>query len=561
MNTRAMMRSVVLSAVFFATRTLLATTYTVPSSYDEATQTWIGDVTGENGLTNSLRQAKDGDVVVLSKGVYDLTDLAANDFVMRKGDSSTQNCAVGSVISAMAENVTLKGATGDPADVLIKADNNTKYRLYHSAKNGKVYHVTMTGGNASSTYCGAYNYRSGGAIGFASGTVVSNCVFYGNKAGRHGGAVGYGNSKAGTVWNCVFYGNNGSSTGCVGAYTTFHNCVISNNQVAAGSGYSNGVLQECNVYDCFFTNNAANGCGGVFGGNIYNSRFVDNHDRSTNYGNPGGGAAHGCTVISNCYFYGNTTDRLGGAIRGGKIYDSVIVSNSLRRASGTDSCGGGVYAATLVSGCTVVSNYCRGVGGGLYSVGFVTNSVISYNYAGDGGGAMAYCATNADLVIEHNNTGCKGSDSYSGCYYRCRFRDNFYSADNVLLLDGCDVADGYVSCRTNLNCVFHELNNQYVHVWASNNVARAEGFTNRTVLIAINALRLMRNCVVTNCYWPSMGGDYYNTALMGNIVGRVENCTIADNCAYWMTRHVESGVGGVFVNCALVRNRVNPNGS
>ncbi len=547
-------------------------TITVPSTRDEATGQWIGDVTGENGLTNALGRAKSGDVVALSKGIYDLTALAAGDFVMRKGDSTSQSYAVGSIISAMAEGVTLKGETGDPADVLIKVDDNEKYRIYHPAKNGKVFHVTMTGGTASSTCCGGYNFRSGGAIGMASDVVVSNCVFYGNKAARHGGAVGGGTAKIGQVWNCVFYGNNNGSTGSAGAYTTFHNCVFSNNQVMARSdSNSAGTVYSCDVYDCFFTNNMANGSGGVSGGNVYNSKFIDNHDVSGNYGNAGGGGAHGCTVVSNCYFYGNTTQRLGGAVRGGLLIDCVVVSNRTRSADAP--AGGGVYEATGVINCLVVSNYTVGVGGGLANCQNLQNVTSLYNYAEGDGGGMKACTPALDCVLAYNYSAAKGGGANDGTLTNCVlkgnvsgsgggmyggtavgsiFTDNANSSVEATALIGCDIdTSPIVSVPLADRCVLHEISNKSDLMKAVGNVAYPNGKVNVFTYV-INGATVMRNCLVTNCYAQGNSSYNDNTMFTGGFKTRVENCTFDKNSYRNFVRYAENPDKPIaFVNCAI----------
>ena len=43
---------------------------TIPSTYDSATDTWVGDV---DALTNALKTCSAGDTISLSKGVYDIS--------------------------------------------------------------------------------------------------------------------------------------------------------------------------------------------------------------------------------------------------------------------------------------------------------------------------------------------------------------------------------------------------------------------------------------------------------------------------------------------------------
>ena len=61
---------------------------TVPSTWDEATQMWIGDV---DALTNALRNAVNNQTIYLSKGVYDLSPLT--NAPMYKADGSGYGAA------------------------------------------------------------------------------------------------------------------------------------------------------------------------------------------------------------------------------------------------------------------------------------------------------------------------------------------------------------------------------------------------------------------------------------------------------------------------------------
>ena len=405
---------------------------TIPSTYDEASGKWIGDVVA---LTNALKNVVKNQTITLSKGEYDLSVLAEAPMVSDAGGYGT------ALIGTGAEKVTIRGETGNPKDVVLDGTGANNRLIYIYGANAGVMNVTIRGGHFAGAECARYNYRNGGGVVFASeGAFVSNCIFTACYSERAGGAAsGPYNTHRGRVIDCLLFGN---STGHVG-----------------------------------------------------------------------GGAIANCAFVSGC----------------------TVVSNILSTSSSVDFGGGGIKDATVVTNCYIAYNYSKGLGGGVFNCANVYDTVIEHNVADKSVG---------------NDTGSGGA--YGGKFHGCTFRDNCAaSVSGAALMENCIVEDGCVNCHTNLNCVFRNLHNSSSYVWAKENVQYPDGVSVLS-LYGFNGVELMRNCLITGCEWGYGSGKTVNLSLFTNVIGRVENCTIADNAYY----HFGSGFksGAAFVNCAIVRN-------
>ena len=269
-------------------------------------------------------------------------------------------------------------------------------------------------------------YRIGSAINVTSASahsVIKKCVFLGNTAIEHGGAVAIGGFA--TITDCVFFSNvandaNQDDYYCGGAIASsswysrlnvlLNNCVFSGNNVKSGYGGAVGATRGSVIANgCIFTGNYAtyNKTDSGTGGTIYigegtvevnNCRFTDNtaHQR-------GGGIAliNGSITSTNSIFTQNGAVNSATVGKGGAIYiqlGNLTVSNSdfLRNASKEN--GGAIYALEApvsLSNSSFVGN--TGVnGGGLYtdSGAFsATNTDFQSNTAqNDGGGVYARSA-------------------------------------------------------------------------------------------------------------------------------------------------------------------------
>ena len=530
---------------------------TIPSTYDEESDTWIGDVTE---LTNAIKTAVANQKIILSKGVYDLSPLT--NAPMYEANGSGYGAAL---IWANKKGVKFIGETGDPADVVIKATDSMYRLICLNSANSGLYNATVTGGNAAGDHINTYNFRCGGGVLLSGGnSIVSNCVFTGNKAGTNGGAVSGPNTLEGYVYDSVFYGNNDSTQYALAASKTrCYNCIFTNNQAVAekSDGYTGSIAAGCRLYGCLFADNRAGLTGGVSGGIAVNCTFLRNKQdniNGNNWGHPGGGGAYGA-VLSNCTFWGNSAYRLGGAIRGGSVVNCTVISNATRLAS--ESYGGGIYSS-YVENCNVSSNVSASGGGVSNCTVFDTD--ILYNTAKSGGGARASALT--DCVIAHNvatdygngNYGGAGGGMRYGAATNCVFRDNSCSATwESSVLKGCEITDTSMHVGVIDSCVIHDVRNVAM-ARAVGNVAYPDGFVTSNGFM-IGGCELMRNTLVTNCTWESIKGTYINSAMFepnGAITARVENCSFIDNYTYLLARNYTNEARTIsFVNSVFHSTR------
>ena len=367
---------------------------------------------------------------------------------------------------------------------------------------------------------------------------------------------------SGVVYDSVFYGNNGVSEALIANKTTLRGCIITNNVTAASSSnYSVCLTSSCRLYDCLVKDNVTR-YSGVSGGFAENCRFINNSTASANWSNPGGGAARNA-ALTNCYFFGNSTHRLGGAIRGGIVVNCVVVSNTVTRLAIDNDCyGGGIYEAELVENCTVLSNFC-GKGGGVADCAFVTNSYIAYNVARDYGGgasasALSGCTVEHNVAIGYDNSnyGGAGGGLMGGSATNCVFRDNSCSATcKSSIVYDCDIFDTSMHAKEFNSCRIANVSNAPL-ARAIGAVGYPNGFVTSNIYMI--GCSVMRNCQITNCNWRSLPGVFVNSAMFHPGYGgtnRIENCTIAGNYFYILTRGFDHALNaGVFVNCAILGN-------
>ena len=273
---------------------------TVTSTWDADTQTWIGNVTE---LTNALRNAVNNQTVYLSKGMYDISSLTNAPMYSANGGG------YGAALLEMpygALNFEIVGATGNPDDVVLFA-NDSEYRILMMNKNpnyrSALRNVTIVGGNASEKHINAESYRRGGGV-FLNGsdkTVVSNCVFRGNRADKQGGAIA-----------------------------------------------AQGNVALCRVIDCKVVSNVSGGDGG----GIYNIALVENCTVISNSASGYGGGIGNCTLVTNTDILYNCAQRGGGACNSA-LSGCASISHNVATSS---SYGGGLYRGSATN-CVFSDNY------------------------------------------------------------------------------------------------------------------------------------------------------------------------------------------------------------
>ena len=136
-------------------------------------------------------KATASDEIVLAKGTYDVSELAQKYYDGGWKDSDSH--------IALA-NLTLRGATGDADDVVIRGNGTA--RVLH-AVGGKVAHLTITGGNATGDTGGGGVFAKNTTSVFTNVT-VTGCKYTGTNTGD---GYGGGASVSGTWQGCRFSGN------------------------------------------------------------------------------------------------------------------------------------------------------------------------------------------------------------------------------------------------------------------------------------------------------------------------------------------------------------------
>ncbi|KPK74477.1 MAG: hypothetical protein AMJ79_14030 [Phycisphaerae bacterium SM23_30] len=306
--------------------------------------------------------------------------------------------------------------------------------------------------------------QGGGMFNFLGGPTVNHCIFQGNYALLHGGAVENRGANSSPKFNhCTFNTNSavqygGGMYNAPGSSTEFSNCVFNGNSAGLHGGGMNTNQGNTEVSNCEFNGNFAEQAGGgmVIDRSIAvltNCKFHDNTAQNLNGGglvvwecDPeltdckfhgnfalyGGGFAAGylCDAkLSNCEFNGNTAMLGGGVIAymsNPELIDCKINDNT------ASVCGGGMNiffsSSPILTGCKINDNsapagagmfndigcnpeltdcefngnLAENEGGGMYNDGgaILTDCILQGNHSGDLGGGMAN-GSSSTVILEH----------------------------------------------------------------------------------------------------------------------------------------------------------------
>ena len=445
-------------------------------------------------LQSEIANATNGKEIIIAAGTYNLS-----------GEPAMH--AVGHLYSAV--KITLRGATGDPKDVVLVGSGNRI--LYLKAAGNTIRDITFKGGdcsgNASSSSSPEDN-QQGGAICLRAdkdSTLVSNCIFDGNTAKQGGAVANYYSYNAttlryaGTFIDCVFTNNTTTSGGGGAGYNLglCRRCTFSKNVASYGSAIRQVLLLD----DCDFNDN---GNGIKDYGTIYND-----------------GAATGTNqVIVNCRFRRNTCKTYGGALYGGnnKGRDTLIdrclfESNSVTATSSIKGEGGAIYGMTNVHGCVFIGN--SAYKGGALSSGSCYDSLLSGNTAAITGGA-----------------------AYGSALFGCTNTVNSATpATGASELDNSS-AEG---------CVFDRVG------FSGKSTFYLSSLTRCRIRSETDCYMFYQKCGVTNCLFAG-GSDFY---LLYNTIAGMSfvNCTIADNTYKGLKVGGSSNQEAEFVNCLFWNNQ------
>lgn len=375
------------------------------------------DVTTVSGLVEAVNNAAGGEEIVVAAGTYNLAEVDPQD----------------NAYMYTKKNITLRGATGNPADVVINGDGKNRILYLDSTGNSSVIRdITFQNGcctnytrNTSSGK--TYEQNRGGAITFLRTTtaVISNCVFRRNSAVR-GGAVGtyYDISTAESAYrHCGI----------------FMDCVFEENlaDVKASAAYGGALYMPYKCERCHFTNNTARTAA------------------TTSYG-AFGGAVVSAGEIVDCDFSGNRVEvnassssvRGGGALymapdyrRSGLVSGCRFECNEAALSrGGAMACAGGFGQDCVVTNCTFLCNT-GGVssanyhfGGALYCCSNVVDCVLSSNVCYNGG-AVAYSSLKG-CALEGNVALMIGGGAYRSALEGCSLERNMADKAGVSNCNG-----------------------------------------------------------------------------------------------------------------------------
>ncbi len=184
-------------------------------------------------IQSAMDSCVTGDVVVLQAGVYeDCTHLSNGAFH----------------IAVLPLGVSVRGATGDPADVILDAGYLGRcFEIRNNTEEFSIEDITMRRGRAftplgkggavfamfaspefrNCVFDSNYADFGGGAIsvGYGDSLKVDNCIFNGNETDGIGAAVQTSNTKT-TITGSTFYGSRGASIHYSNEDITLDRCII-----------------------------------------------------------------------------------------------------------------------------------------------------------------------------------------------------------------------------------------------------------------------------------------------------------------------------------------------
>jgi hypothetical protein len=503
--------------------------------------------------------ANDGDIVLVSPGVYVVTEP-----VTFRGKAITVKSVTGS-----DSTIIQMGTPTDPnrGSVVVFEDQETAASVLDG--------FTITGGKGFRLMDTYMKYWHGGGIFFEySSATIRNCVIIRNSADEGSGV------------SCVY-----------GSFPKFINCVITENSATECGGGMQSYMSSPVLTNCTFTFNIAEDGGGMF--NKDSSSTITNCTFSENYAEFGGGGIvidGSNQILLNCTFIGNSAGFSGGGLinykgdsistitncifsgnsalySGGGICNEFEGSAILTNCTFSGNCakyGGGFGCVqdsnTTLIDCTFNDNRAETSGGGLINSSCnvnLTNCTFSNNISEEYGGAMSNWGSNLTLIscmFSENSTAWGGGMRSSSCEMTmtdCSFKNNsannngggMWNANCEYILTDCLFKSNSVNNRgggiinwggdsaTLNNCTFSDNHAEYggamdsdngdfvlLDCIFSGNVADSNGggLHNAESILEIN------NCVFNGNLAAVKGGGFDITF---DCILTVTNCTFFGNLA------------------------------
>lgn len=325
---------------------------------------YTGWSTAATNIQDAVDSAVDGDVVLVTNGVY---------------DSGTRVTPGYSLLNrvVVTNNITLRSVNG-PAVTAIKGQGprglDAVRCVYMST--GTLDGFALTNGFTHPFGSSDQDQSGGGA--YCDGGILTNCVLSGNFAQCLGGGA-YG----GRLYNCRLSGNSSDDGGGAGN-ATLYDCTVVSNIAGLGGGAYGGTLHNCILNG----NSVETQGGGAIFATLYNCTLTGNYV----FFDGGGGAAF--STLWDCTLAGNSAD-IGGGVQGGTLYNCVLKNNSASHYSGGAECAN-------LENCTLVGNSPGGARGGR-----LNNCIVYYNRSGpdtSDASCTNSCASNLTHGVNGNIT-------------------------------------------------------------------------------------------------------------------------------------------------------------
>ena len=429
---RQVRATICLSVLFIlasATGVSATTYYVAPGGSDDNAGTSASSpfATPEKAFSKLSNKNTGGEIVIAS-GTYAL----AAALTMQGGNND-------------AKRVIIRGATGNPADVVL--DAGLAHRVMTANGSVTVSAITIANGITSSA-TGQTGTAGGIAMGTASdttATIVTNCIIRGCKNA-------YTSSQP--------WAAKGAAAVLAGDYALLVNCVVSNNTASYRGCGINFAGQNATARGCTIQGNdttASNGGAPVLAGNS-SGQFtgygrlinctVQTNSAKTFAGVVGVGYIEGCTIRGNVQT--DATSRSGCAIYaptdGFCMTNCVVTGNSSANGSALVSIDG---ADAVVADCAFSNNTVNAQGGALSLTGangtiskcrFVRNAVTG-STSDIGGGALhiSNTARIEDCAFTGNTALSPGggavylrTDAADAVFANCSFVSNKVSVGSTM---------------------------------------------------------------------------------------------------------------------------------
>lgn len=254
--------------------------------------------TAATNIQDAVDVLLDGDIVVVSNGVYDTGGRVLPFLAL------TNRLVIDKAITVRSVNgpsvTTIQGSTTNQGGAA---------RCVYAGANASLVGFTLSGGSTLPDTASFEDFIGGG-ISCEAGVVVSNCIVSGNTAEYGGGSHG------GTLNHCTVSGNTAAYGG--GSYGgTLNDCRLIGNTGVQGGGTLSSTLNRCRLVG----NAAVNTGGGAWLATLNDCILINNTSESS-----GGGAAD--SSLNNCTIVQNAAAIFAGGTYRGTLKNCILYFNT-----------------------------------------------------------------------------------------------------------------------------------------------------------------------------------------------------------------------------------------